>query len=52
MLVQSLSRWYCCAQTEEKNVTREKEPVDLNETILIEELEEKLAPESTVAILD
>ena len=30
----------------------EREPLDLNELALIEELEEKVTPESTVAILD
>ena len=30
----------------------EKMPTDVNELVLIEELEEKLVPQSTVAILD
>ena len=35
----------------EKHMT-EKKSLDLDEVSLIEELEEKLVPESTVAILD
>jgi hypothetical protein len=40
------------AATKEKNGMTPREPLDLNEVTIIEELEEKVTPGSVVSILD